>query len=335
MIVMPLTEPRARSDAVAARGHSNHMSDTRLPWTDSQADDTQGDAKLARGPLRPRLDTRREYAAGLEAQPDGGTRALADAASRLQAETAARERTEAALHEAQKLQAVGQLASGIAHDFNNTLATILGNLELMERCLQGTALASDPVESERLRRLIERAMEAVQQGARLTALMQGFARRQNPAMRPNDLHRLVEDLLTLSAGTLGRGVRVQRELHPDLWPVLADPGQLGAALLALWLNARDAMPQGGELRIAAINARETDAPASGEFVRIMIRDTGIGMPPDVLARAFEPFFSTKGSPAAGLGLTQVDNLARQCGGSVRAASTPGQGTEIVLLLPRA
>jgi signal transduction histidine kinase len=99
------------------------------------------------------------------------------------------------------------------------------------------------------------------------------------------------------------------------------------------------MPQGGELRIAAINAREvapeTDGLASGEFVRITIGDTGVGMAPDVLARAFEPFFSTKGPAAAGLGLTQVNDLACQCGGAVRAASTPGQGTEIVLLLPRA
>jgi signal transduction histidine kinase len=309
------------------------MSGTEQPWTDSQADDTQGDAKLTRGAPRPRRDALKDYPSGSESERDGRT--PTDATSRLQAEIAARKQTEAALREAQKLQAVGQLAGGIAHDFNNTLATILGNLELMERCLQGAALASDPMESERLRRLIERAMEAVQQGARLTALMQSFARRQTPAMRPNDLHRLVEDLLTLASGTLGRGVRVQKEIATDVWHVLADPGQLAAALLALWLNARDAMPQGGDLRITAINAAETDAPASGEFVRITICDTGIGMPPDVLARAFEPFFSTKGGTAAGLGLTQVDALAGQCGGAVRAASTPGQGTEVVLLLPRA
>jgi signal transduction histidine kinase len=315
------------------------MSDRGLPWTDAQADDAQGDARTAQGPLRTRLDTLREHPAGLEARLDGRTGELADAAGRLQAEIAARERTEAALHEAQKLQAVGQLAGGIAHDFNNTLATILGNLELMERCLHGAGLASEPVETERLRRLIDRAMEAVQQGARLTALIQAFARRQNTALRPNNLHRLVEDLLLLSAGTLGRGVRIQKQLPTDLWHVFADPGQLGAGLLAIWLNARDAMPQGGELRIAAINAREvapeSDGATVGEYVRITIGDTGMGMPPDVLARAFEPFFSTKGSPAAGLGLTQVNALARHCGGSVRADSTPGQGTEIVLLLPRA
>jgi signal transduction histidine kinase len=187
-------------------------------------------------------------------------------------------------------------------------------------------------------------MEAVQHGAQVTALLQAFSRRQGTAARPTDLNRLIADLTLLAGGTLGRGVQVRSNLADDLWPVFADAGQLGAALLALWLNARDAMPRGGELRIGTANARVTApvaaGPASdglppGDYIRIVIADTGIGMAPDVLARAFEPFFSTKGQGAAGLGLTQVHALARQIGGAVRAASTQGQGTEVVLLLPRA
>jgi signal transduction histidine kinase len=315
------------------------MPDAVQPWADTQADADAANANMAIASLAARLDALQRHVADLEAQLAARTRALAEATGRLQAEAAARDRTAEVLHQTQKLQAAGHLAGGIAHDFNNTLAIILGNLELMERCLQGATPVADPAEIERLYRFIERAMEAVQHGAQVTILLQAFSRRQSAAARPTDLNRLIGELTVLAGGTLGRGVLVRRNLADDLWPVFADAGQLGAALLALCLNARDAMPEGGELRIATANARvtapEPDGLAPGEYVRVAVGDTGTGMAQDVLARAFEPFFSTKGPTAAGLGLTQVHALARQIGGVVRASSTCGLGTEILLLLPRA
>jgi nitrogen-specific signal transduction histidine kinase/CheY-like chemotaxis protein len=253
---------------------------------------------------------------------------------------AEREKTEAALSQAQKLQAVGQLAGGIAHDFNNMLATILGSLELMERRLQRATSAPDPKETERLLALIERATDAVQRGSQLTARLLAFSRKQILAVRPTDLNRLIGDLVTLAASTLGRRVRIRTDLAADLWPALADPTQVEAAILNLCLNARDAMPEGGQLTIATGHETltGTDADAEevvpGDYVRIIVCDTGCGMTPDVLARAFEPFFTTKGPAGSGLGLSQVYGLARQSNGTVRIASTPGQGTQVTLLLPR-
>jgi signal transduction histidine kinase len=315
------------------------MPDTGRTWTDPQKDADVPTDDAAPGPPGPRFGAPRDNPGGPQAQFAALTHALAEVTGRLQAETAARERIEAALHQTQRLRLAGHLADGIAHDFNNTLATILGNLELMERCLQGAAFAADPVESERLHRLIERAMEAVQHGAHVTALMQTFSRRQNQGARPTDLNRLITDLTALAGGTLGRSVRVRTALAADLWRILVDPNQLGASLLALCLNARDAMPDGGEIRIVTANARLSapgwDGLTPGEYVRIAVADTGIGMAEDILARCFEPFFSTKGPAAPGLGLAHVDGVARAAGGIARAASTPGQGTEVVLLLPRA
>ncbi|MBS0559154.1 MAG: response regulator [Proteobacteria bacterium] len=275
----------------------------------------------------------------LEAQVEARTRDLSETNNRLQVEIAEREKTEAALLQAQKLQAVGQLAGGIAHDFNNMLATILGSLELMERRLQRASAGQDTEETERLRGLIERATDAVQRGAQLTARLLAFSRRQLLMARPTDLNRLIGDLVTLAASTLGRRVRVRTDLAADLWPALADPAQVEAAILNLCLNARDAMPDGGELTIATgrerVPERSADGLAAGDYVRVSVRDTGCGMPPDVLARAFEPFFTTKGPSGTGLGLSQVYGLARQSDGTVRISSTPGEGTEVVLLLPRA
>jgi signal transduction histidine kinase len=315
------------------------MRDTGRPSSDIHA----GGAGLAFGAFATRPDDPRDHtepdpAAALQAQLAACTRALADAEKRLQAETAARQQAESALREAQKLQAAGQLTGGIAHDFNNTLATILGNLELIERCLYPPD-AGAPADDARLRRLIDRAMEAVQRGARLTSLLNAFARRQGAGARETDVKQVIGDLLALGSGTLGRNVRVRTDVADDLWPVRPEPGQVAAALLNLVLNARDAMPRGGELAIAAANASLSapaqDGLAPGDYVRVVVADTGCGMAPDVLARACEPFFTTKGLPGAGHGLVQVQGLARHTGGAVSLASTPGQGTEVVLMLPRA
>jgi signal transduction histidine kinase/CheY-like chemotaxis protein len=280
---------------------------------------------------------RLQQAEQLEAVVKERTKELSESNNRLQVEIAERERTEVALHQAQKLQAVGQLAGGVAHDFNNLLATILGNLELMERRI-GSGRGAD---EERLQGLIERATGAVQRGAQLTARLLTFARRQRLAPQATDLNRLIADVVALATGALGRRIQVVTDLAPDLRPALVDPSQVEAAILNLCLNARDAMPDGG--RITIVTANETtvasgggsDGIAPGAYIRLSVIDTGSGMTPEVQRRAFEPFFTTKGPEGSGLGLSQVYGLARQSGGTVRLSSAPNRGTEVTILLPHA
>jgi signal transduction histidine kinase/CheY-like chemotaxis protein len=274
----------------------------------------------------------------LEAQVADRSNELSESNNRLQVEIAEREKTEAALLQAQKLQAVGQLAGGIAHDFNNMLATVLGNLELMERRVAPAVRSWTEADAERLRKLIERAGNAVQRGAQLTSRLLAFSRRQRLAARPTDLNQLIADLVTLATSTLGRRVRVSTHLASDLPLAMVDPSQVEAALLNLCLNARDAMQDGGELTISTGTeelgpASRADDPPAGLYVRVIVADTGTGMAPDVVSRAFEPFFTTKGPGGTGLGLAQVYRMALQSGGSVRIFSTHGAGTEVVLLLP--
>lgn len=280
----------------------------------------------------------------LEAQVAERTRELSESNNRLQVEIAGREKTEAALHQAQKLQAVGQLAGGIAHDFNNMLATVLGNLELMERRVSQTDKDWTGGDTERLMRLIGRATGAVQRGSQLTSRLLAFSRRQRLAARPTDVNALLRELITLATSTLGRGVQVQPELAEDLWPAMVDPSQVEAAILNLCLNARDAMPKGGCLTVSTQNMpadstrveswQDNDRPP-GDFIRVCISDSGVGMTAEVKARAFEPFFTTKGPHGSGLGLSQVYGMACQSGGNAVIESTLGQGTRVTLFLPRA
>jgi signal transduction histidine kinase/CheY-like chemotaxis protein len=290
--------------------------------------------------LEAREVERRLQAEVLEMWVAARTRELSESNNRLQVEIAERERTETALHQAQKLQAVGQLAGGIAHDFNNMLATVLGNLELMERRVTQSTEGWSATHAERLTRLIERAIGAVQRGSQLTSRLMAFSRRQRLAARSTDLNVLVTDLVSLATSTLGRRVQVKSDLAEDLWPAMVDPSQVEAAVLNLCLNARDAMPEGGQLTITTFNTTlgerlHDDDPAPGQYVTIRIRDNGSGMTPDVRRRAFDPFFTTKGPGGSGLGLSQVYGVARQSGGTVRMESTPGVGTEVTLLFPRA
>ena len=295
--------------------------------------------------LQAREMERRLQSSYLEAQVAERTRELSESNNRLQVEIAGREKTEAALHQAQKLQAVGQLAGGIAHDFNNMLATVLGNLELMERRVSQAGSGWTQADTDRLLKLIERATGAVQRGGQLTSRLLAFSRRQRLAFRPTDINALLRELITLATSTLGRRVQVVPELADDLWPAMVDPSQVEAAILNLCLNARDAMPEGGRLTITTTNV--TIAPTAGvatlegelspgAYVRICISDTGSGMTPEVKARAFDPFFTTKGpSAGSGLGLSQVYGMARQSGGGVTLESSPGNGTRVILWLPRA
>ncbi len=295
--------------------------------------------------LQAREMERRMQSSFLEAQVAERTRELSESNNRLQVEIAGREKTEAALHQAQKLQAVGQLAGGIAHDFNNMLATVLGNLELMERRVSQAGDDWTTADADRLLRLIERATGAVTRGGQLTSRLLAFSRRQRLTARPTDVNALLRELITLATSTLGRRVQVVSELADDLWPAMIDPSQVEAAILNLCLNARDAMPEGGRLTIHTTNltiepgrrkhAAENELSPGG-YIEVCISDTGIGMAPEIKARAFDPFFTTKGpSAGSGLGLSQVYGMARQSGGSVVIDSTPNEGTRVTLALPRA
>ena len=173
------------------------------------------------------------HATMLEREVEERTRALSETNNRLQVETSERAKTEAALHQAQKLQAVGQLAGGIAHDFNNMLATVLGNLELMQRRFGQTDKPWIEVDHDRMLRLVDRASSAVQRGSRLTSRLLAFSRRQQLSPRPIDINALLRDLLTLARSTLGSRVQIVADLHEGLWPALADPSQVEAAILNL------------------------------------------------------------------------------------------------------
>ncbi len=246
-------------------------------------------------------------------------------------ETSRRQRAEAALLESQKMEALGRLTGGVAHDFNNLLTAVLGSLEL----------ARKRVEDSRTTRLLENAAAAAERGARLTAQMLAFARREDTALCPVGVNDIAAALEPLIRQTLGSGVALAMELAPDLWPAIGEKLQLEMALLNFAANARDAMPAGGRFTIATRN-RHLDAEAgiagglAGAFVEIAAADTGSGMPAEVRARAFEPFYTTKGAgKGTGLGLSTVYGFAVQAGGGAAIADTPGGGTTLLLYLPRA
>jgi CheY-like chemotaxis protein len=228
------------------------------------------------------------------------------------------------------MEAVGQLASGLAHDFNNLLAAILGNLELMEMRLK----------DERILKLLQAAVRSARRGAALNEQLLAFSRKQHLAPRPVALNELVKGIDDLLRRTLGGTVEVVIATAADLWPALVDPHQIELVLLNLAINARDAMPLGGRLiietrNIAAVQLDKSVDLAPGDYVRISVADTGIGMSAEVLARACEPFFTTKEpGKGSGLGLAQVYGLARQSGGCLRLKSAVGTGTTIELYLPR-
>ena len=237
----------------------------------------------------------------------------------------AAQESEAAFRQAQKMEAVGQLTGGVAHDFNNLLAVILGNAELL-----GDDLGDSP-----LLATIERAAK---RGADLTQHLLAFSRQQALQPQSVDLTELVPDLRDLFERTLGGPIEIVADIPENLWPVFADPGQLESALLNLAINARDAMPEGGILKIGCSNVelQQGGEVAASEYVQIAVRDTGSGMPENVLERAFEPFYTTKGvGEGSGLGLSMVYGFTRQSHGDVTIESAPGRGTELKMFLPRA
>lgn len=245
-----------------------------------------------------------------------------------------RKALERELSQARKMDAIGNLTGGVAHDFNNLLGIIIGNLDLMrERCRK------DPELDE----LSQEALDAAARGADLARRLLAIARRQ--PLRPEriDINELVTGAAELLRRTLGEAIEIALDLEPGIWPVIADPVQLGAALTSLASNARDAMPRGGRLTIATgTTVLDADYAAghpdvvSGDYAAISIGDNGPGMTREVAARLFEPFFTTKeGGRGTGLGLSIVFGFVKQSGGHIDVESEVGAGTAVRLYLPRA
>jgi signal transduction histidine kinase/ActR/RegA family two-component response regulator len=254
--------------------------------------------------------------------------------SALQAEVRRREAAEEALRQTQKMVAIGRLTSGIAHDFNNHLTVVSSNIELLMRRL--------PREAGPLARLADAAMQGVQRAASLTHRLLAFSRQQPLDPEPLDLGRLVAGMADLLRATLGETIALDIAVASGLWLTRVDANQAESAVLHLAVNARDAMPDGGQLSIKVGNAhvdldyaaRHVDA-SPGDFAMIAVADTGVGMRQEVVAKAFEPCFTTKPlGNGTGLGLSMVFGFVRESGGHAAIASEPGRGTTVTLYLPR-
>ncbi|MDX3969125.1 MAG: PAS domain S-box protein [Bradyrhizobium sp.] len=241
---------------------------------------------------------------------------------------------EEALRQSQKMDAIGQLTGGVAHDFNNLLQVITGNLDTLQRHL--------PSDSARLQRAARQAMTGAQRAASLTQRLLAFARRQPLDPKPIDVNVLVNGMSELIHRTLGETISIETVLGAGLWRIEADPNELEAAILNLAVNARDAMPKGGQLTLETNNAYIDDAYVAahrevvpGQYVVLAVTDTGTGMDTQTRAQAFEPFFTTKPvGKGTGLGLSQVYGFVKQTGGHVKIYSEVGQGTTVKLYLPR-
>ena len=237
------------------------------------------------------------------------------------------------LRHSQKLDAIGQLTGGIAHDLNNVLTVITGTIEILQEGI---------VERPQLAAIAQLIDDAATRGSEITSQLLTFARRQPLEPRQIDVNRMVTDTAKLLKPILGEHIDVEPDVADDTWFALADPSQLSAAIVNLAVNARDAMPAGGKLKLATANVRRDDLDVSGkgavktrEFVMIKVTDTGHGIPSDILDRVFEPFFTTKGvGRGTGLGLSMVYGFAKQSGGTVDIDSEEGRGTVIKLYLPR-
>ena len=252
---------------------------------------------------------------------------LALANEALTREMEERAKAEEALRQGQKMEALGKLTGGVAHDFNNLLMVASGGLELLER-------TEDPI---RRRKLKDGIREAVDRGARLTRQLLAFARRSPLNAETVNLGQRLDSLRVLLDRSLREDISVRIAWPTNLWPVEIDPGEFDVALLNIAVNARDAMPKGGEIRIGARNLAALDGDGlQGDFVEVTIADQGEGMPADVASQVFEPFFTTKAvGQGTGLGLSQVYGFVRASGGRASIESRLGEGTTITLLFPRA
>jgi len=253
---------------------------------------------------------------------------------RLSEEAANREAAEGQLRQLQKMESIGQLTGGIAHDFNNMLAIVIGSLDLAKRRIEQGPDKALPC--------IDNAMEGAERAAQLTSRLLAFSRQQPLAPKSIDVNKLIGGMSEMLRRTLGENVRIETVIAGGIWSAFADTGQLENAVLNLCVNGRDAMPDGGKLTIEAANAHLDDRYAAdhnevepGQYVMVSVTDSGTGMPPEVIERAFDPFYTTKGvGKGTGLGLSQVFGFVKQSGGHVKIYSEIGVGTTVKLYLPR-
>jgi PAS domain S-box-containing protein len=243
------------------------------------------------------------------------------------------EQAQQSLRQSQKMEAVGQLTGGLAHDFNNLLVSISGALQVLKLKLHRGQLGG-------LERYVEIGESSVRRAASLTQRLLAFSRRQTLDPKPVDVNRLVAGMEELVRHSAGPMVELEVVNAHDLWLTRVDPSQLENALLNLCINARDAMPDGGKLTLVTANEwidernAQGDMPP-GQYISLCVSDTGTGMPPEVAARIFDPFYTTKPlGEGTGLGLSMVYGFVRQSGGQVRVYSEPGRGTRMCLYMPR-
>jgi PAS domain S-box-containing protein len=241
---------------------------------------------------------------------------------------------ESALHQAQKIEALGHLTGGVAHDFNNMLAVVIGGLNMAQRRIARGNVEEVP-------KLLAAAMDGATRAATLTQRLLAFSRQQPLSPEPVDANKLVANMAEILNSTLGEIIDKETVLAAGLWRTKADANQLENAVLNLAVNARDAMPEGGKLTIETANTHIDEAYASqndmtpGQYVMIAVTDTGTGMPPDIIKKAIDPFFTTKPvGKGTGLGLSQVFGFAKQSGGHFKIYSEVGQGTTMKIYLPR-
>jgi len=275
------------------------------------------------------ISERRRMEMALRRSEDGLRRLNETLEERVVERTRELEKAQEALRQSQKLESMGQLTGGVAHDFNNLLTPIVGSLDLLHRRGIGT---------EREQRLIEGAMQSADRAKTLVQRLLAFARRQPLQATAIDIDLLVRDLADLIASTCGPRVKLDIAIGPDLPPAKADGNQIEMALLNLAVNARDAMPDGGILTISAVldtvGEGNPNRLQSGDYIRLGVADTGTGMDKQTIAKAIEPFFTTKGiGQGTGLGLSMVHGLAAQLGGGLSIKSALGEGTTINLWLP--
>jgi PAS domain S-box-containing protein len=248
------------------------------------------------------------------------------------ADVTAEKRADRELRHVQRMEAVGQLTAGIAHDFNNLLTAVLGNLELLSK--------RPSQDQDRAERLIAGARTAAQRGAKLTAQLLAFSRKQTIAAEPVDLNALIEGMVPLLRSTIGGNVGINIEARASPACALADPTQLELAILNLVINARDAMTNGGAITLATSNVTcgepiLPEEPRPGDYIAVRVSDTGSGIPDAVRERIFEPFFTTKDiGKGSGLGLPQVLGVVKQLAGGLTVQSVAGEGTSICIFLPR-
>ncbi|MEN3974375.1 PAS domain-containing protein [Emcibacter sp. SYSU 3D8] len=280
-------------------------------------------SELEREQLLAQLAAERATLSDLTATLEQRVRERTDA---LMTEVAARERAQVQLLQAQKMESIGQLTGGVAHDFNNLLAAVMGNLELLRK-----RLPDDP----RLDRLIDGAMQGARRGAALTQRMLAFARQQDLKTGSADLGELLTGMRDLLDRTLGPEVSLTFDIPDHLPPAQVDANQIELATLNLAINARDAMPDGGGIDISvSLAAKVHPDLAPGQYLKLQIVDSGVGMDEPTLKKAIEPFFSTKPvGKGTGLGLSMVHGLAEQLGGLLELSSVPEKGTTATLWLP--